>query len=101
MAKIRIYFAQNPKDEKEYEIYREGKPTGETGSIRMIRKLLTKEQYRLFILEGQTIFQIEGEKFRTRNHKPKKRKLTGRSPDNFNFTKLDDNANNRTHRITP
>ncbi len=70
---LNIYLTPVPAPNKgKYEIYREGKPTGELISNRGIRKLLTREQYHDF-LEGDSIFYVSGWKFRTRNHKSKNR----------------------------
>ena len=73
MAEIRIYLAQQVAPNRgKYEIYREGKPTGEMVTVSMIRKFLTPKQYSAFV-NGDDIFLVQGEKFRTRNHKKKVR----------------------------
>jgi hypothetical protein len=72
MAKaLNIYLTPCPAPNKgKYEIYREGKPTGELISNTGIRKLLTREQYHDF-LEGDSIFYVPANKFRKRNHRSK------------------------------
>jgi hypothetical protein len=78
MALIRIYLAEQIAPNRgKYEIYREGKPTGEIIGVTGIRKFLTPEQYANF-LNGDDIFLVPGEKFRTRNHK-QKRRFNGKS----------------------
>ena len=74
MALIRIYLAQQIAPNRgKYEIYREGKPTGEIVTHATIRKFLDPEQYAAFIMRGEDIFLVPGERFRKRNHKEKKR----------------------------
>lgn len=87
MAKpIRIYFAeQHQPNIGKWEIYREGKPTGEMITNAVIRKILDTEQYKQFT-QGDTIFMIPGEKFRTRDHKSKVDK-NGRVFNNLNRKK--------------
>ena len=69
MAVIRIYFAEQIRPNiGKWEIYREGKPTGEMVTTATIRKLLTTEQYKQFV-QGDTIFMIPGDQFRARKHK--------------------------------
>lgn len=72
MAKpIRIYLSRQPMPNVgTWEIYREGTPTGEMVTNSVIRKILDKDQYKDFI-DGEDIFLIPGERFRTRNHKKK------------------------------
>ena len=72
MAKpIRIYFAeQHQPNIGKWEIYREGKPTGEMITNEVIRKILDENQYKQFA-QGDTIFMIPGTRFRTREHKDK------------------------------
>jgi hypothetical protein len=81
---IRIYLAQQPKELSLYEIYREGKPTGEMINDSIIRKILDQTQYAAFT-KGELIFLIPGPRFRSRNYKKKKQSLTGKSPGNFKF----------------
>jgi len=72
MAKLlNIYLSQQPQPNiGKWEIYREGKPTGEMIANSTIRKILDQDQYKEFLL-GDTIFLIPGNRFRSRNHKPK------------------------------
>ena len=77
MADIRVYFAeQTGPDSGKYEIYREGKPTGELLTLTGIRSILTRPQYNEFV-RGQEIFKVPGTIFRTRLYKSKvsRRKL--------------------------
>ena len=68
---VRIYLAeQHLPNIGKWEIYREGKPTGEMITNRTIRKILNDDQYRQFIA-GDTIFMIPADKFRKRHHKEK------------------------------
>jgi len=83
MAKINIYLSRQPSGHL-HEIYREGKPTGEMIDNKTLMKILTPEQYSEFI-NGEQIFFIEGETFRTRKHKEKTNRLSGRSHGNFKF----------------
>jgi len=75
MAKLlNIYLSQAPAPNKgKYEIFRDGKRTGELITNTEIRSLLTREQYKLF-LSGDDIFYIQAERFRTRNHKKSTKK---------------------------
>ncbi|RLD50448.1 MAG: hypothetical protein DRI97_17025 [Bacteroidetes bacterium] len=72
MAKpIRIYLSQQHQPNiGKWEIYREGKPTGEMVTNATIRKILDRDQYKDFLL-GDSIFLIPGERFRCRSHKEK------------------------------
>ena len=79
MADIRIYLSKQPSSQN-YEIYRDGKATGEIIDLKVIRKMLTDDQYKSFI-EGDTIFLVPGERFRTRNHKARKLPFGGKSID--------------------
>lgn len=86
MALIRIYLAEQTQPNiGKWEIYREGKPTGEMITNTMIRKILTTEQYKQFIL-GETIFMIPGERYRARGYKERIEKR-GRVHINFNRKK--------------
>jgi len=87
MAKpIRIYLAEQLQPNiGKWEIYREGKPTGEMVTNAVIRKILNTEQYKQFT-HGDTIFMIPGEQFRTRRHKRKVDKK-GRTFNNLNRKK--------------
>ena len=78
MAKLRIYLPETP-NKGTYEIYREGKHTGELVKRPLIRKILTNEQYKEFLSGENDIFLVEGETFRTRNHKEKLKKYTGKN----------------------
>ena len=74
MALIRIYLAQQIAPNRgKYEIYREGKPTGEIVTAATIRKFLDPQQYADFIMKGDDIFLVPGERFRKRSHKEKRR----------------------------
>lgn len=79
MAIIRIYLSKQPSPARgTYEIYRDGKPTGELVTNAMIRTFLTPAQYRDF-LNGDDIFQVQGETFRTRKHNKSKHKRNGKT----------------------
>ena len=55
---IRIYLAGLPQgSEKAVEIYLEGKPSGSFVTINDLRKILTRDQYKLF-LQDETIFHV-------------------------------------------
>jgi hypothetical protein len=86
MGKVwNIYLAAQPAPNKgTYEIYKEGKRTGEMLDPPGVQNLLSPTQYREF-LNGDTIFYIPSDKFRKRNQKPKPKFYEGRSPSNFNF----------------
>lgn len=75
MAKLlNIYLPPCPHPDKgKYEIFRDGKRTGEIITNAGVRKLLTREQYDKF-LNGEDIFYVPAEKFRTRSHKRKQAK---------------------------
>ena len=86
MAMIRIYFAEQVQPNiGKWEIYREGKPTAEMVTATTIRRLLSTDQYKQFI-QGDTIFMIQGERFRTRRHREPVAKK-GRVYNNFNRKK--------------
>ena len=86
MALIRIYLAEQTQPNiGKWEIYREGKPTGEMVTATTIRILLTTEQYKQFTL-GETFFKVPGERFRTRRHREPVAKK-GRVYNNFNRKK--------------
>lgn len=69
MAIIRIYLSEQPPPNRgRFEIYRDGKPTGEMATITTIRKMLTNAQYKQFTM-GEDIFLVKGEVFRARNYK--------------------------------
>jgi hypothetical protein len=72
---IRIYLSKQSHTVDKYQLYRDGKPTGEFINNKQIKKLLTTEQYKSFI-EGDSIFQIDGQKWRARNYKAKRKPLT-------------------------
>ena len=86
MALIRIYLAEQTQPNiGKWEIYREGKPTGEMITNTVIRKLLDTRQYKLFT-QGETIFMIPGERFRARKY-GEKIANKGRVYNNFNRKK--------------
>lgn len=72
MAKLlNIYLPPCPyPDRGKYEIFRDGKRTGEIITNVGVRELLTRKQYNDF-LNGEDIFYVPAEKFRTRNHRSK------------------------------
>lgn len=86
MGKVwNIYLAAQPAPNKgTYEIYKEGKPTGEMLNNPGVQNLLSPTQYRDF-LNGESIFYIPSDKFRKRNQKPKPKPLNGRSHNQFKF----------------
>ncbi len=75
MAKLlNLYLPPCPYPDKgKYEIFRDGKRTGEIITNVGVRELLSREQYRKF-LNGEDIFYVPAEKFRTRNHRRKSEK---------------------------
>lgn len=78
---VRIYFSKRPfPNLGTYEIFKDGKPTGEIVRNSLIRKILDQQQYQLFIA-GEEIFMIPADRFRTRHHKkkPNKRKINPNS----------------------
>lgn len=53
-----VYFAQQPKERHRYELYYNGKPSGEFICASQIRDVLSPDQYREF-LSGVLIFEIQ------------------------------------------
>ena len=74
MAKLlNIYLSRRPHPEKgKFEIFRDGKRTGEIIASSGVRKLLNRDQYKDF-LQGEDIFYVPAEKFRTRHHRQKQK----------------------------
>ena len=72
MAKLlNIYIPPCPAPNRgKFEIFRDGKRTGEIINNTGVRKLLNRSQYKAF-LNGDDIFYVPAERFRTRNHKQK------------------------------
>ena len=70
---IHIYLAEQPKTPGRYEIYRDGKPTGEMTDTSTLLRILTQDQYREF-QAGEQIFYVDGNLWRRRHYKRKKRK---------------------------
>jgi pyoverdine/dityrosine biosynthesis protein Dit1 len=68
MNTTRIYLAGQPKDGSKFEIYIDGKPSGEFWDIHTIQRMLTHAQYKEFT-KGETIFKIDNTKFENRNKK--------------------------------
>jgi len=78
----RIYLAEQTYPNKgKFEIYENGKPTGQIVDRKRIRKLLNKSQFKDFSL-GDDIFIIQKENIQ---NNPTKLKLYGKTHDNFNF----------------
>ena len=70
---VRIYLAEQPHPNKgKWEIYKEGTPTGELIGNKVIRRLLSIDQYLAFI-NGDDIFIISKDKYKARNNDPKKK----------------------------
>lgn len=69
MAKVlRIYLPPAPSpDLGKYEVFRDGKRTGDMITNKEVRSLLTRDQYNLF-LKGEDIFLVPADKYRTRKH---------------------------------
>ena len=70
---IHIYLAEQPKEPGRFEIYKEGKPTGELVCTPTLLKILTQDQFRQF-LTGEQIFYVDGIIWRRRYYKRKRRK---------------------------
>ena len=67
--KLNIYLSPAPAPNKgKYKLFKEGRDTGELVTNTEIRSLLSREQYQAFI-QGQDIFYVSADKYRTRNHK--------------------------------
>jgi hypothetical protein len=70
---IHIYLSYKSKTPGRYEIYRDGKPTGEMTDTSTLLKILSQEQYKEF-MAGEQIFYVDGNLWRSRHYKRKKRK---------------------------
>lgn len=67
---LNIFFSEKPYPNKgKYEIFVNGKETGELITVSGIKKLLSRSQY-LNFMEGEAIFMIAPELFKNRNNEP-------------------------------
>jgi hypothetical protein len=70
---IHIYLSK--KGHNEFEIWRDQKPTGEIVDVPFIRsKLLNRGQFGKFMRGENSIFYVDGQKWRRRNYKTQMKK---------------------------